>query len=100
VEGNIDIMKKNTEAVLNFSKTFRVGKNIEKNMYIVTSRFQNAGQKHRTDTANMFFEDVQSSISEKSANRKSYLHEEIKRGLNSGNVCYHSVQGLLSSYSV
>jgi hypothetical protein len=25
------------------------------------------------------------------------LHEEIKSRLNSGNACYHSVQGLLSS---
>jgi hypothetical protein len=28
---------------------------------------------------------------------KNLIHEEIKRRLNSGNACYHSVQNLLSS---
>jgi hypothetical protein len=29
--------------------------------------------------------------------KKNLIHEEIKRRLNSGNACYHSVQKLLSS---
>jgi hypothetical protein len=29
---------------------------------------------------------------------RNLIQEEIKRGLNSGNACYHSVQNLLSSY--
>jgi hypothetical protein len=29
---------------------------------------------------------------------KNLIEEEIKRKLNSGNACYHSVQNLLSSY--
>jgi hypothetical protein len=28
---------------------------------------------------------------------QNLIHEEIKRRFNSGNVCYHSVQNLLSS---
>jgi hypothetical protein len=28
---------------------------------------------------------------------QNLIQEEIKRGLNSGNACYHSVQNLLSS---
>jgi hypothetical protein len=28
---------------------------------------------------------------------KNLIQEEIKRGLNSGNACYHSMQNLLSS---
>jgi hypothetical protein len=30
-------------------------------------------------------------------NKSKLIHEEIKRRLNSGNACYHSVQNLLSS---
>jgi hypothetical protein len=31
---------------------------------------------------------------------QSLIQEEIKRGFNSGNACYHSVQNLLSSHLV
>jgi hypothetical protein len=29
---------------------------------------------------------------------QNYMHEEIKRRLNSGNACYHSVQSLPACY--
>jgi hypothetical protein len=54
------------------------------------SRQQNAGQNHEIKIANSSFENVAHlNIWER--------HKEIKRGLNSGNACYHSVQNLLSS---
>jgi hypothetical protein len=31
------------------------------------------------------------------SNKLNFIQEEIKRRLNSGNACYHSVQNLLSS---
>jgi hypothetical protein len=31
---------------------------------------------------------------------QNLIHEEIKRRLNSGNACYHSVQDLLSSHQL
>jgi hypothetical protein len=56
------------------------------------SRHQNAGQNHDIKTGNRWFENV--------AHFRylgTTITNEIKRRLNSGNACYHSVQNLLSS---
>jgi hypothetical protein len=61
-------------------------------------RSQKTGQKHSIQIANISFEDVEKLkhfgiiITDQNCTL-----EEIKSRLNSGNTCYHSVQGLLSS---
>jgi hypothetical protein len=46
------------------------------------------------------FENVSSEIKHfgTTVTNQNFIQEEIKRRLNSGNVCYHSVQNLLSSH--
>jgi hypothetical protein len=62
------------------------------------SRYQKAGQKHGIKIANRSFEDVVAKFKYLSTTLTDHncMHEEIKSRLNSGNVCYHSVQSLLS----
>jgi hypothetical protein len=62
------------------------------------SRHQNAGQNHYIKTANTSFEKVaQLKYLGTTVTSQKLIQEEIKRRLDSGNACYHSVQNLLSS---
>jgi len=63
-------------------------------MYMVVSRHQNAGQYQNLLTAKTFFENVSKWTTVASEN---CIYEEITNRLNSGNVCYHFDQNLLSS---
>jgi hypothetical protein len=63
------------------------------------SSYQKAGQRYSIKMANRSFEDVTKfKCLETTLTHKNYMHLEIKNRLNSGNVCYHSVQSLLSSH--
>ena len=61
-------------------------------------RDQNAGLSHSIKTDNSSFERMEEFkyLGTTLTNQNS-IQEEKKNGLNSGNVCYHSVQSLLSS---
>ncbi|PNF39950.1 hypothetical protein B7P43_G16663, partial [Cryptotermes secundus] len=66
--------------------------------YMLLSRHQNVGQIHNTKIGNRCFENVvQFRYLETTITNQNLIQEEIKRRLNSGNACYHSVQNLLSS---
>jgi len=67
-------------------------------MYVVMSRDQNAGRIHSVRIDNSTFERVEEFkyLGTTLTNRIS-TGEESKSRLKSGNVCYHSVQNLLSS---
>jgi hypothetical protein len=59
---------------------------------------QKAGQNHDIKIANTFFENVaQFKYLGTTVTNQNLIQEEIKRRLNSGNACYHSVQKLLSA---
>jgi hypothetical protein len=59
---------------------------------------QNAAQNHNIKLSNRSFENgAQFKYLEMTVTSQNLIHEEIKRRLNSGNACYHSVQNLLSS---
>jgi hypothetical protein len=61
-------------------------------------RHQNAAQNHDIKIADRCFENVaQFRYLGKTITNKNIIQEEIKRRLNSGNACYHSVQNFLSS---
>jgi len=65
---------------------------------MVMSRDQNAGRSYNIKTYNSSFERAEEFkyLGTILTNQNS-VHEEIKSRLNSGNVCYYSVQNLLSS---
>jgi hypothetical protein len=64
------------------------------------SRDQNAGRSHSMKTENSSFERVgEFKYLGKILTNQNYIQEDIKSRLKSGNVCYCSVQNLLSSSS-
>jgi hypothetical protein len=89
---NIDIIKKTQ------SKEVGLEINIEKTKYMLLSCHQNVGQNRDIKIANRSFENVsQFKYLGTKVRNQNLIHEEIKRRLNFGNACYHSVQNLLSS---
>jgi hypothetical protein len=65
---------------------------------MLLSRHQNAGQNHDIKIGNRSFENVAHlRYLGTTMTNQNLIQEEIKRRLNSGNACYHSVQNLLSS---
>jgi hypothetical protein len=61
VAENTDIIKKNTEALLNANKKVGLEVNPDETMYMLMSCYQKAGQKHSRQMANRTFEVCQSS---------------------------------------
>ena len=65
---------------------------------MVVPRVQNAGQSHSIKIDNSSFERMEGfKYLETILINQNYIQEEIKNRFKSGNVCYHSVQNLLSS---
>jgi hypothetical protein len=65
---------------------------------MLLSRHQNAGRNYDIKIANRCFENVAKfRYLGMRVTTKNLILEEIKRRLNSGNTCYHSVQNLMSS---
>jgi hypothetical protein len=65
---------------------------------MLLSHHQNADQNHDIKIVNRSFEHVaQLKYFGMTATNQNFIQEEIKRKLNSGNACCHSVQNLLSS---
>jgi hypothetical protein len=96
---NVYTIKKNAEALLDVSKEVGLEVNPEKTKYMLMSRSQKVGQEHSIKIANRSFEDVAKfRYLGRTLSDQNYRHEEIKRKLNLGNACYHSVQSLLSSH--
>jgi hypothetical protein len=94
---NIDTIKKSAEALLHASKEVGLEVNPDKTNYMLMSRSQKIGQKYSINIVNRFFEDVAKfKYLGTTLTDKNCVNEEIKSRLNSGNVCYHSVQSLLS----
>jgi hypothetical protein len=94
-----DIIKKNTETLIDVSKNVGLEVNAEKTKYMLLSRNQNARQKHTyMKIANKSFENVaQFKYLGTGVTNQNSIQDEIKMRLNSGNACYHSVLNLLSS---
>jgi hypothetical protein len=95
---NIDTIQKNKETLIGADKEVGLEANAEKTKYMLLSHHQNAGQNHDIKIANRSFENMaQFKYLLTTVTNQNLIQEEIKRTLNSGNACYHSVQNLLSS---
>jgi hypothetical protein len=95
---NIDTTKKNIETLIDANKEVGLEINIEKTKCMLLSRHQNVGQNRDLKIAKISFENVsQFKYLGTTGTNQNLIQEEIKRRLNSGNVCYHWVQNLLSS---
>jgi hypothetical protein len=95
---NIDTIKKNTETIFDATKEISLEINVDKTKYMLLSRQQNVGQNRNIKKANRSFENVsQLKYLGTIVTSQNLIQAEIKRRLNSGNACYHSVQSLLSS---
>ena len=89
------------DTILKFLPHTRQHVNADKTKYMVMSRDQNAGESHSMKIDNSSFERVEvfKYLGTTLTNHNS-IQEEIKSRLKSGDVCYHSVQNLLSSSSL
>jgi sorting nexin-29 len=96
---NINIIKKNAEALLDASKETGMKVNSEKTKYMCMSRHQTAGQSNYIRVANKSFEKVAKfKYLGATLTDQNCIQEKIRSRLNSGNACYHAVQNLLSSH--
>jgi hypothetical protein len=90
------MIKKNTETLTDASKEVGLEINVEKTKYRLLSHHQNVGQNLVIKLGNRSFENVsQFKYLGMRVTNKNLIQEEIKRRVNSGNACYHSVQNLL-----
>jgi hypothetical protein len=70
---------------------------VEKTKYMFMYYHQATGQNHHIKAANKSFENVAAfTYLGMTLTNQNSIHEEIKSRLNLGNVCYHTVQNLLS----
>jgi sorting nexin-29 len=95
---NIYTMNRNTETLIYASKEVDLEVNVEKTKCMLMSRDQNASQNREIKIGNRSFENVsQFKYLGTTVTNQNLIQEEIKKRLNSGNACSHSVQNLLSS---
>jgi hypothetical protein len=87
---NIDTIKKNKEILIYGSKEVGQEINVEKIKYMLLSFYLNVGQNQNIKIANRSFENM-SQFKYATVTIQNLIQEEIKRILNSGNACYHSV---------
>jgi hypothetical protein len=95
---NIDTIKKNMETLNYASKEVGLQINIGKTKYILLSLHRIADENRDTKVVNRWFENVSHFKYLGTTTNQNLIQEEIKRRLNSGNACYHSVQNLFLSY--
>ena len=77
------------------SKEIGLEVNVDKTKYMVMSRDKNAG---RSQIVNRSFERVEEfRYLRTTLTNQNAIQEEIKSRMKSGNVCYYSVQNILSS---
>jgi hypothetical protein len=88
---------KNTETLIDASKEVGLEVNVEETKYMLVSRDQDAEQNGGIKIGNRWFENApQFKYLGTTVTNQNSIQEEIKRWLNSGNACYHSVQNLVS----
>ena len=96
--GGIHTLEENAEALVAATREIELEVSADKTKYMVMSQDQNAGQNHSVRIDNSTFERVEEfKYLGTPLTLQNSILEEIKSRLRFGNVCYHSVQNLLSS---
>ena len=96
--GSVDTVKKNAEVLVAATKEIGVEVNAHKTKYMTVSRDQKAGRIHSMKNDNSSIERVEEfKYLGTTLTGQNSIQEEIKSRLKLGNVCYYSVQNLLSS---
>jgi hypothetical protein len=81
-----------TGTVLDASKEVGLEINAEKTKYMLLSYHQNARQNHDINISNRSFENVaQFEYLGTTVTNQNLIQKGVKKKLNSGNACYHSV---------
>jgi hypothetical protein len=93
----LDTIKKNTETLIDANTGVGLEVNKVKTKCMLLSHHQNAGQTHGIKIANTYFENVAHlKYLGRMVTNQNLIQQVIKRRLNLGNACYHSVQNFLS----
>jgi hypothetical protein len=95
------VTTRKTETLTDANKEVGLEVNTEKTKYtyMLLSRHQNAGQNRDIKIANRCFDNAaQFKYFGTTVTNQNFILEEIKRRVNLGNACCHSVQKLLSSH--
>jgi hypothetical protein len=78
------------------SKEIGLEVTVEKTKCMLESQHQNSGQDRDIKIAHMLCENAsQFKYLGVTVRNQNFIQEEIKRGLHSGNACYHSAHNLL-----
>ncbi|KAJ4431826.1 hypothetical protein ANN_20431 [Periplaneta americana] len=95
---NPQTIRENTEILLEASKATGLEVNPEKTKYMIMSRDQNIVRNGNIKIGDLSFEEVEKfKYVGATVTNINNTREEIKRRINMGNVCYYSVEKLLSS---
>ncbi|KAJ4441625.1 hypothetical protein ANN_11481 [Periplaneta americana] len=95
---NTQTIRENTEILLEASKAIGLEVNPEKTKYMIMSRDQNIVRNGNIKIGDLSFEEVEKfKYLGATVTNINDTREEIKRRINMGNVCYYSVEKLLSS---
>jgi hypothetical protein len=94
----INIIKKNSEALLDTGKKVGLEVNTKKTEYIFMSRYQTTGQNHYIKVVNKSLENVAKfKCLEITVTNQNCIYEESNNRLNLRNACYHIGQIFFSS---
>jgi hypothetical protein len=97
LQDNVNTTKKNTEALIDATKEVGLELNAENKIY-VNVMSPECEENHNVKTADRYFENLaQFKFLGMTVTNQNLIHEVVKSMLNSGSVCYHSIQNFLSS---